>query len=160
MGVSLAANFKSAEHVVTDSNDNQLQLSYQLFLGREGISIGLKLANKLKSCLKNSGISIKSLKDFQNANIDIGLLIGNLIEGISNDDTYDLIFTLLKNCNIDGKSLSDKTSIDIVFQGEYGLLIQCLTNVIKDNFKSVFSLGGIGAQLGLKKKSHVENNSY
>lgn len=109
---------------------------------------GKKGMNCVTRLMKLVGPSIgKALKSYNadDSTVEsesLGLAAQSLISNLDSNTVVELIDDLLESLEAwtdkDGKSVKVKADFDNYFAGEYGILFQCLFNVIKENYSSFF----------------------
>jgi len=77
--------------------------------------------------------------------VDIEAVARLLVNNLDKRKVTDLLIEICSSVVIDGKQLAKGNNIfDETFSGEYGLLFEVISEVLKVNFGSFFSKGSIG----------------
>lgn len=92
--------------------------------------------------------------------VDIEAVVRILLSNLDKKKITDLLLDICSTTVIDGKQIGKNSAIfDEVFSGDYGLLFEVVSQVLKANFSSFFSKGSIGKILsGLKEKISILPN--
>jgi len=139
--------FKTKEKMLTNSENKKVSIKVTLFTGSYGIELLSRIISKISPTLLNS-IDAKG-KKLSEVNINFKEISNNIVSGFSDGSILNLIKEIVSSSNLDNTDLSSDGGFDMVFCGEYGLLIDSITFILEANYKS-FLAGN--AMKALKKK--------
>jgi hypothetical protein len=109
---------------------------------------GLVISNKLLSIF---GPSLSTIFDGKEA-IDLSKAVSILVENMDKADVVALVTSMLSDVRKNGHEIS----FDNEFAGNYGVMLELLYNIIKENFKSFFSVNGLDSLLSRLKATQVQ----
>lgn len=134
------------ETVLKDKGKNEVKIASSDFPGRQGVRMSARLGKILSSFLKAapSGTGDNKGKKLLDRDVDFSALSTALVENLDEDHVERLILDLLTYTRVNGQEVSKPEIFDMVFAGEYGLLLGVLKFVMEVNFTSFFDEGVIG----------------
>src|SRR4030042_5818493 len=121
-----------------DSGKLTVKVDTSSYPATQGIDIQLRLTKLITPLLKgvdNADLSkLKSFSDLLSLNVNFERLANGIIQSIDNENIKDLLLDILSFTRVGGMEVSKKEIFDIAFSGEYKLLLDAISFVLKSNF--------------------------
>jgi hypothetical protein len=133
---------KNYSVVLNDSEGKEVPIEISTFPGRLGTKLASKLLRIASSFVK--ALPSDSSDSLLDKAVNFEALSKALVENLEESKVLSIIQELLTYTRVAGQEVAKGEIFDLVFSGEYGLLMGVLKFVLEKNFKSFFSESAIG----------------